>query len=112
TVEELLEIKEEIIDRFGILPEPVIKLIDILSLKIKCRSINISKLESGKKGLNISFKDSGFKNLDALLEWIEENKNRVQIKRNNHLFITNINNGHFPVEEIINIVDNLVNIEN
>ena len=112
TVEELLEIKEEIIDRFGILPEPVIKLIDILSLKIKCRSINISKLESGKKGLNISFKDSAFKNLDALLEWIEENKNRVQIKRNNHLFITNINNGHFPVEEIINIVDNLVNIEN
>jgi transcription-repair coupling factor (superfamily II helicase) len=108
---ELSDLRDEIIDRFGIVPEPVIKLIDILSLKIKCKNTNISKIESGKKGLNISFKDNKFKNLDTLLEWIEENKTRVQIKRNNHLFISSIDNEHHTMESVTEIVDNLINLE-
>ena len=108
---ELSDLRDEIIDRFGIVPEPVIKLIDILSLKIKCKNTNISKIESGKKGLNISFRDNKFKNLDTLLEWIEENKTRVQIKRNNHLFISSIDEKHHTMESVTEIVDNLINLE-
>ncbi|MBH21291.1 MAG: transcription-repair coupling factor [Rhodobiaceae bacterium] len=110
-VNELSDLRDEIIDRFGIVPEPVIKLIDILSLKIKCKNTNISKIESGKKGLNITFKDNKFKNLDALLEWIDENKTRVQIKRNNHLFISSIDDRHHTMESVTEIVDNLINLE-
>ena len=110
-VNELSDLRDEIIDRFGIVPEPVIKLIDILCLKIKCKNTNISKIESGKKGLNITFKDNKFKNLDALLEWIDENKTRVQIKRKNHLFISSIDDRHHTMESVTEIVDNLINLE-
>jgi transcription-repair coupling factor (superfamily II helicase) len=52
---ELNELKEEMIDRFGLLPEPVRNLFEINRLKIMARPLGIRKIDLGLKGGRILF---------------------------------------------------------
>jgi len=44
TIEELLEIKEELVDRFGVIPEEVLNLLSISALSIMAQKEGITKL--------------------------------------------------------------------
>ena len=46
--DDLDDMKSELIDRFGVLPKEVSLLLMILSLKLKCKNLNISKVEFSK----------------------------------------------------------------
>ncbi|MCG8380546.1 MAG: transcription-repair coupling factor, partial [Proteobacteria bacterium] len=52
---ELNDLKEEMIDRFGLLPEPVRNLFNISSLKQLARPLGIRKVDLGQKGGRIIF---------------------------------------------------------
>ncbi len=53
--EELRELQVEVIDRFGLLPEPAKALFGITELKIKAQPMGIRKLEAGPQGGRITF---------------------------------------------------------
>ncbi|MFZ1861150.1 MAG: transcription-repair coupling factor [Candidatus Competibacter sp.] len=52
---ELRELQVEMIDRFGLLPEPVKNLFRVTGLKLKATPIGIKKIEAGPKGGRIVF---------------------------------------------------------
>ncbi|MDC3084582.1 transcription-repair coupling factor [Gammaproteobacteria bacterium] len=110
TQEDLDILNDELLDRFGMLPDEVKELLAILKLKIKCKNLNISKLEFSDHGVNISFNEKYFYNHDNLFTWIESNKNIAQIKRNNLLFLKNLNKVSLNSLEVIKTIDLLGNV--
>ncbi|WP_183053639.1 transcription-repair coupling factor, partial [Salmonella enterica] len=54
---ELEEIKVELIDRFGLLPDPARNLLDIARLRQQAQKLGIRKLEGNEKGGTIEFAD-------------------------------------------------------
>jgi len=55
TDEALVALREEMIDRFGLLPEPAILLFDITSLRNLADTLGIKKIDAGPKGARIDF---------------------------------------------------------
>ncbi|MDJ0740605.1 MAG: transcription-repair coupling factor [Gammaproteobacteria bacterium] len=55
SVDELRELKVEMIDRFGLLPEPARSLFDITELKLHVKPFGIRKIEAGPLGGKIHF---------------------------------------------------------
>ncbi|GAA5317214.1 MAG: transcription-repair coupling factor [Candidatus Pelagadaptatus aseana] len=51
----LKELQVEMIDRFGLLPEPCKNLFKVASIKLKAHQMGIKKLEAGQKGGKIEF---------------------------------------------------------
>lgn len=52
---DLDEIQVELIDRFGLLPQPTKNLIHIAKLKIKAQALGILRIEAGPKGGSVEF---------------------------------------------------------
>ncbi len=52
---ELSELKVEMIDRFGLLPDPVKRLFAVTGLKLKATPLGIRKIEVGPKGGRVLF---------------------------------------------------------
>ena len=59
---ELEEIKVELIDRFGLLPDPARTLLDIARLRQQAQKLGIRKLESNEKGGTIEFAEKNHVN--------------------------------------------------
>jgi transcription-repair coupling factor (superfamily II helicase) len=57
TREELKELQVEMIDRFGLLPEPAKNLFAVTELKLRARPFGIRKIEAGPSGGRILFGD-------------------------------------------------------
>lgn len=55
---ELDDIQVELIDRFGLLPQPTKHLIHIAKLRLKAQTIGISRIEASDSGGSIEFSDS------------------------------------------------------
>jgi len=55
---ELNDLKEEMIDRFGLLPEPVRNLFEISKLKQKARPLGIRKIDLGLNGGRLFFQEN------------------------------------------------------
>ena len=61
--DELRELQEEMIDRFGLLPDPLKNLFHIARLKLKAGPLGIRKIELGEKGGRLHFHERT--NIDA-----------------------------------------------
>ncbi len=55
SAEELRELKVEMIDRFGLLPEPANNLFDVTELKLQVQPFGIRKIEAGPSGGRLQF---------------------------------------------------------
>ncbi|MCG6966742.1 MAG: transcription-repair coupling factor [Chromatiaceae bacterium] len=55
SADELRDLKVEMIDRFGLLPEPARNLFDVTELKLHAQPFGIRKIEAGPAGGRISF---------------------------------------------------------
>jgi len=60
----------ELHDRFGKSPEEVQHLLDIVSIKLLCRTANVQGVDAGAKGASITFRNGVFPNPPALVKWI------------------------------------------
>jgi transcription-repair coupling factor (superfamily II helicase) len=69
--EELRELQVEMIDRFGLLPEPVKTLFCITGLKLLAMPIGIRKIEASPKGGRIVFDTNPKINLEKLIGLIQ-----------------------------------------
>ena len=79
----------------------------ILSLKLKCKNLNISKVEFSKAGVNISFNEKYFTEQNNLFVWIKNNHGFAQIKKNNLLFVKCFDKETPESESAMDIIDSL-----
>lgn len=68
---ELNELKEEMIDRFGLLPEAVRNLFEISKLKQKARPLGIRKIDLGMNGGRIFFQEKASIDPNGIIQLIQ-----------------------------------------
>jgi transcription-repair coupling factor (superfamily II helicase) len=87
TQDDLDSFAAELQDRFGKLPEEVVHLIDIVSVKLLCRTANVANIDAGPKGAVFTFRDGIFPNPEALVQWINDQGSRARIRPDMKLVI-------------------------
>ncbi|HEB58380.1 MAG TPA: transcription-repair coupling factor, partial [Gammaproteobacteria bacterium] len=85
--EELKELQIEMIDRFGLLPEPTANLFRLTELKLTAQPLGIVKMELGSRGGKISFSDEP--NIDpmTIIKLVQERAREFRLENNNTLRI-------------------------
>jgi transcription-repair coupling factor (superfamily II helicase) len=86
--EALRELQVEMIDRFGLLPEPVKILFRVTGLKLRAQPLGIRKIEAGPKGGRIVFGPEPRVNVPALLELIQRQHLSYRLDGKDKLRIT------------------------
>ncbi len=87
TTEEILDMKSELVDRFGKLPDEVENLLTIIEIKQLCYAAKIAKLEAGAKGILISFLNNTFKSVDKLIDLVNRSFGVIKIRPDQKLLI-------------------------
>ena len=95
---ELFEV--ELVDRFGSYPSEVNILLRVISIKIRCKHLNIESIKKTKNGFIIQFKDNIFNNPEGLLNYIAQS-NEINLKPDEKLSYEGLDNN-----EILNYIDN------
>ncbi len=68
----LRELQVEMIDRFGLLPEPVKNLFEVAGLRLLAESIGITRLDFGPQGGRLEFAESTRANPAAVIQLIQQ----------------------------------------
>lgn len=79
SADDLAIMEGDIVDRFGIIPQSVLNLIEIIKLKIKAKSLHITKLEAGVRGVVIEC-SNGFEKNDGIINAVKKYPEKYQIK--------------------------------
>ena len=85
TNSELTEVKKEMEERFGLMPNEVNHLFKITELRILCKQLSIEKFDLGKKGLTIKFRNNKFDKSDKLIDFINLKKFDIKLRTNQTL---------------------------
>jgi transcription-repair coupling factor (superfamily II helicase) len=78
---ELAEVRAELADRFGPLPEPAQQLIDIVRIRIVARALGIERIEAGEGKAMITFAPSTPVEPPALIKAIQASRGRLKMRR-------------------------------
>ena len=84
---ELDSFAAELHDRFGRPPEEVRHLLEVVSIKLMCRKVNVASIDAGPKGALIAFRDDRVENPDALIAWITSQGSRAKLRPDMRLVI-------------------------
>ena len=87
TVEEINDMREELIDRFGPVPEEVENLLKTVEIKQICTMCGIERIEAGARGILIAFHNNTFKNVDKLMNFINRQGGAIKVRPDQRLFI-------------------------
>jgi len=102
------ELLSEMEDRFGVIPDSVKNLVEIINLKNKCKLAKIEKLDVGPKGVLISFYQNKFANPDKLMNFILSNSFMCKLRPDQKLFITKANDVNDRISKTELILDQLI----
>ena len=83
----ILDMREELTDRFGPIPEEVDNLLKTVEIKQLCRLANVEKVDAGAKGILIAFHNNVFAATDQLFDFINKQFGAVKIRPDQKLFI-------------------------
>ena len=84
---ELLDIREELIDRFGKIPMEVENLLQTIEIKQLCYKANVAKIDAGMKGVLITFHNNIYKAADKLIEMVARSFGVYKIRPDQKLFV-------------------------
>ena len=99
------DIREELIDRFGALPQEVDNLLKTVEIKQLCRKANIEKIDAGAKGILITLRNNTFAKPEKLIDFIGRQFGAVKVRPDQKLFIEkNLESYAVRVETIKNYV--------
>lgn len=84
---ELLDMREELVDRFGVIPSEVENLLKTIEIKQLCYKANIAKLEAGSKGILITFHNDKFYAVEKLIDLVARSFGVFKIRPDQKLFI-------------------------
>ena len=83
----VVDMKEELIDRFGPLPPEVSNLLSVVEIKTMCREAGIDRIDAGAKGIMIGFKNDTFKAPEKLMELVFSSFGAIKIRPDQRLLI-------------------------
>ncbi|TAL04551.1 MAG: transcription-repair coupling factor [Rhodospirillaceae bacterium] len=75
----------ELVDRFGPLPPEVENLLDIVAIKVLCRTANVEKVDAGPKGAVVSLRNNVFPNPAGLVDFISKQVGTVKLRPDHKL---------------------------
>ena len=78
----------ELVDRFGVLPEEVDNLLQVVALKRACREAGVEKVEAGPKGMVLQFRGNAFGNPGGLVAWLGSQKQPIRLRPDHKLAIS------------------------
>lgn len=117
TNDQVNDMRAELLDRFGRLPEEADNLISTIKIKILCRQAHIQKAESGPNGVLLTFKNNQCPYVDNLLKLVQSNhhyKLRPDLKLFYHWSIDDITGRVKTVKavckELINCANTLITV--
>jgi len=87
TTEELKDMREELIDRFGQIPEEVDNLLKTVEIKQICQLASIERVDAGARGILIMFHNNIFNNVDKLMSFVVSQMGKIKIRPDQKLFI-------------------------
>ncbi|MFT7222416.1 MAG: transcription-repair coupling factor (superfamily II helicase), partial [Candidatus Azotimanducaceae bacterium] len=87
SAEQLRELQVEMIDRFGLLPEPTKTLFRVTGLKLKAEALGIKKLDAGEKGGRIEFDQETTVDPGSIVELVQSEPHRYKLATANQLVI-------------------------
>ncbi len=76
---ELSDMKEELRDRYGTIPEPLENLLEIISLRIFLMRIRVKRLDYSGKQVAVQVTESTPLSMDKMLKLIKEDKGMAKI---------------------------------
>ena len=85
TASERESFAAELIDRFGPLPEATRQLLEVTAIKVQCKALGISKLDSGVKGAVFAFRPDTVMDPARLMELIRTRPNVLKIRPDSKL---------------------------
>ncbi|HHJ14478.1 MAG TPA: transcription-repair coupling factor [Gammaproteobacteria bacterium] len=77
--EELRELQVEMIDRFGLLPDPVKTLFEITRLKLLATPLGVQRIDIGDQGGRLVFDEQPQVNPDAVIRLIQQQPERYRL---------------------------------
>jgi len=86
----LRELQVEMIDRFGLLPEPVRNLFRIAELRLQAASLGVTRLDFGPRGGRVEFAADTRASVDALLALVDEQPAHYRLAGPQRLAITRV----------------------
>lgn len=84
------DMADELVDRFGPLPQPAANLLMSVRLKILCRQACVERLEAGPKGAVLSFRDNSFPNPSGLVSFIAGQAGTVRLRPDHKLVVQRV----------------------
>ncbi len=82
------DLREELVDRFGELPEEADNLLRIIAIKGDCRRAGIARLDAGPLGAVVAFHEETFAAPDQLISWITGQDGHARMRPDQTLFVT------------------------
>ena len=84
---ELADMREELIDRFGAIPPEVENLLQTIEIKQLCYRANIAKVDAGAKGILLAFHNNKFAAADKLIDLVARSFGVFKIRPDQKLFV-------------------------
>jgi len=78
---ELTDLRAELLDRFGPLPEPAEQLIDIVRIRVEARALAIERVEAGEGRAVITFSPATSIEPQRLVAAIQASRGRLRMRR-------------------------------
>jgi transcription-repair coupling factor (superfamily II helicase) len=75
----------ELIDRFGPLPEATRQLLEVTAIKVQCKALGISKLDSGIKGAVFAFRPDTIMDPARLMELVRTRPSALKLRPDSKL---------------------------
>jgi transcription-repair coupling factor (superfamily II helicase) len=76
---ELRDIKDELRDRYGVLPEPAENLFEIMSVKLIAKKASVARIDAGKDIVKIIFTEQANISPDRVMVLIKKNKGHIKL---------------------------------
>ncbi|GAB4348436.1 MAG: transcription-repair coupling factor [Gammaproteobacteria bacterium] len=107
-LDQLRELQVEMIDRFGLLPEPLKRLFEVTRLKLRAQEIGITKIEAGAGGGRITFAEQPDIDPLAVIQLIQTQPDQYKMDGQQRLrFILPLEEPHQRIEAIDHLLDRL-----
>ncbi|HIE89739.1 MAG TPA: transcription-repair coupling factor [Gammaproteobacteria bacterium] len=110
TEDQLRELQVEMIDRFGLLPEPVKNLFRVTILKLHAEKLGIKKLDAGERGGKIEFDQETTIDPGSIVKLVQSEPHRYKLATANQLVFDDkmekIDTRFTKVERLLERLDN------
>lgn len=106
--QQLSDLKSEMIDRFGLLPQPIQNLLKITSLKLLAQPIGIKKIDANAQNGRLVFNENPKVNINNILEMVAKHPQEYQLKGSEQLrFVKNMETIEKRFETIQALLENI-----